>query len=485
MLTRLADHLNAARRRQFIGRTAEQTIFRAAVTHPELPFFFLYVFGPGGVGKTTLLGQYAAICEQTHTVALHLDARELDPTPATFIQAFQLSLGLSPAESPLEALATRAQRHVLFIDTFEKLKPLEGWLRHEFLPQLPENVLVVLAARHPPSPGWRAEPGWQALMRIMPLRNFSPDESLAYLNNRAVPADQHPAILNFTYGHPLALSLIADTFAQRGYLNFKPEASQDIIQPLLAQLVQKVPGPAHRAALEACALVRMTTEPLLAAMLTTTDAHELFDWLRGLSCIESGPSGLCPHDLARETLIADLHWRNPDWYTELHRRARIYYSRRLQQVPEHEQQAVLIDYIYLHRDNPVVRPFFVQLQSQWHDDEVSLMADQAVESDRAVLKRMVEQHEGAESAQLAQHWFNCQPASALVFRDASRRPVGLLAQVTLDRTNLESIGADPATTAAWLYLEKHSPLRPGEKATYFRFWLAHDSYQAVSAVQSL
>ena len=64
---------------------------------------------------------------------------------------------------------------------------------------------------------------------------------------------------------------------------------------LLERFVQKVPGPAHRAALEACALARVTTEALLAQMLTQAGAstlpsdpmspqgtHELFEWLRGL-----------------------------------------------------------------------------------------------------------------------------------------------------------------------------------------------------------
>ena len=86
-------------------------------------------------------------------------------------------------------------------------------------------------------------------------------------------------------------------------------------------------------------------------------AHELFEWLRGLSFIESSAQGLFPHDLAREALVADLHWRHPDWYAELHRRARNYYAARLQQTRGIEQQRLLFDYIFLHRDNPAVRPF--------------------------------------------------------------------------------------------------------------------------------
>jgi hypothetical protein len=38
---------------------------------------------------------------------------------------------------------------------------------------------------------------------------------------------------------------------------------------------------------------------------------------------------------------------------------------------------------------------------------------------------------------------------------------------------------------AWRYLEQRASLRPGERATLFRFWMARDSYQTVSALQSL
>jgi len=40
--------------------------------------------------------------------------------------------------------------------------------------------------------------------------------------------------------------------------------------------------------LEACALVRTLTEGLLNQMLNMAEAHELFEWLRELSFIDSG-----------------------------------------------------------------------------------------------------------------------------------------------------------------------------------------------------
>jgi hypothetical protein len=90
-------------------------------------------------------------------------------------------------------------------------------------------------------------------------------------------------------------------WAQRGAA-FGFQATPEAVDALLAGLLHAVPDGAHRAALEACAQVRVTTEPLLAALLDVPDAGTLFDWLHGLSIMDSGPRGLQPHELARDAL---------------------------------------------------------------------------------------------------------------------------------------------------------------------------------------
>ncbi|HEX5501950.1 MAG TPA: ATP-binding protein [Thermomicrobiales bacterium] len=479
MTSRLADRLNAARHGRFVGRAGERALFAAALAAEAWPFSLLYAFGPGGVGKTALLHEFLALCDQAGIPAHYLDARNVEPSPDSFVAALQHLFGLGPVEAPAQALAARPARRVLCIDTYETLAPLDDWLRETFLPQLPEDLLVVLAGRRPAPLAWRADPGWQALVRLLPLRNLAPAESAAYLARREVPPAQHEPVLAFTHGHPLALSLVADLFAQRRDLRFEPATAPDVVAALLAQFVQKVPGPAHRAALEACGLVRVTTEALLAAMLDTADVHELFAWLRDLSFIEAGPLGLFPHDLAREALAADVRWRNPDWYAELHHRARRYYAARLQQTHGQEQQRVLFAYIYLHRDNPFMRPFL-----EWQETGAG-QPDAPRDGDLPDLLAMVAAHEGAESARHAAHWLARQPGGAVVFRDAEQRPAGFVLKVALDEAGDDDLAADPATRAAWRYLAERAPLRPGERATFFRFWLARDTYQAVSAVQSL
>ncbi|HEX9989817.1 MAG TPA: ATP-binding protein [Chloroflexia bacterium] len=479
MSMRLADRLAAARRRRFVGRENERAMFRDALSSPELPFCLLHVFGPGGVGKTTLLKEFIAVCAELQVPSIYMDARNIEPSPEAFTGALRLFLGINPTDDPLEVIASRAHRHVILVDTGELLAPLSTWLREVFLPQLPDDTLIVFADRRPPSPAWYADPGWQDIIRILPLRNLSPHESRDYLAKRSIPMEHHAEVLNFTHGHPLALSLVADVFAQRGDIPFQPEATPDVVKALLEQLVQKVPGPAHRTALEVCALVRVTTEALLSHALDMPDVHELFDWLRGLSFIDAGLLGLFPHDLAREALTADLRWRNRDWYVELHRRVRTYYATCLEQTTGLEQQRILFDYVFLHRDNPVVRPFL-----EWQESG-TMLPDALREADVPHILAMVEQHEGGESARIAAHWLERQPQGALIFRDGDQLPVGFLMVVALDRATEEDMALDPATQAAARYVQAHAPLRPGETAFLFRFWMASDTYQAVSPMQSL
>lgn len=488
MAQRLADRLNAARQRQFVGRNTELTVFQTALEAASWPFVLVYVHGPGGVGKTALLSEYRRRCQAAGVGVLHLDARHVEPTPPTFLSALRLALQAGPEDAPALVLAQRGGRLVLFLDTCENLAPMEAWLRESFLPELPENVLVVMASRQPLESAWRADPGWHSLVHVVPLRNLNPEDSRAFLNQRGVPEADYLAVLNFTHGHPLALSLVADVYQQReGQAHFQPEATPDVVKTLLERFVQKVPSPAHRAALEACSMVRTTTEGLLGTLLglggsdgpPAAAAHELFEWLRGLSFIEAGPFGLFPHDLAREALAADVRWRNPDWYAELHRRARIDYVARLQRTAGVAQQATLFDLIFLHRDNAVVRPVF-EFQTGGH-----LRTDSLQDGDAPALLAELDRHEGAAAAQLLAFWLARQPHNVVVVRDSLRPPAGFMFQLALNAASPDERAHDPAAQACWQYLQSHAPLRPGEAATLFRFWMARDTYQAVSPGQSL
>ena len=223
-------------------------------------------------------------------------------------------------------------RLVVLVDTYERLAPLDDWVRTRFLPRLPATALTVVAGRAAPGSAWRADPAWRELLRVVSLRNLSPQDSRQYLQACGVDPARHEQLVEVAHGHPLGLSLLADVVVRGGEAGADP-LTPDLVGTLLRRFVEVVPSGRHRRALEVCALARVTTEALLREVLELEDAHELFAWLRELSFVESGPEGVFPHDLARDALEADLRWRDPDGYRRVFRGIRGHINGRLQDVP--------------------------------------------------------------------------------------------------------------------------------------------------------
>ncbi|MFE5238860.1 MULTISPECIES: ATP-binding protein [unclassified Streptomyces] len=466
---RLGDRLRQARDRLFVGRQAELRRFTRALHDDQADVRVLFVHGPGGVGKSALLRGYAAAAGRAGGGVVHVDGRTTPADPDSFGRAVRP--------------ATDGEAAVLLIDTFEHCGHLEDWLFEECLPRLPADTVTVVAGRHAPDPVRLADPAWDGLVDVIPLGPLAAEDGERLLTARGVPARLHREILDFTGGHPLALALAAavarsgDTTrpATSDAVDWSP--GQDVVSTLLRHLVGEPPSDAHRAALEVCAHAHVTTESLLRAILGD-QGRDLFAWLRGRPYVETTDSGVFPHDVVRRTLEADLRWRDPDGFEELHNALRSHLLERVRTAAPHRFLQAVGELQYLYRSDG-----FMADTHGWHP--YGLVRDLPYDATReAAVLDLVTLREGPESARIAAHWLARQPEG---FHLQTMPPAGEPASCSawLRIPPYDGQHEDPVVAAAWAHVGEHGPLRAGEHIAVGRFQVGRDGYQRPSPVMDL
>jgi len=467
----LAGRLQAARERGFVGREAERELLADAIERPEVTFAALFLHGPGGIGKSTLMRRLADDAEAAGRTVVRVDGRVVRASATAFTAA------AAPALSDPAA--------VLLVDSFDCCAELDPWLREQFLPRLAEGALVVLAGRRPPDPTWRADPSWSGALLVRALGDLSVTESDALLAARGVPASLRESVVASVGGHPLALSLAAEMARHADPEAGAWQPTQDLIQTLRNELIGTVPSPAHQLALHVCAHAHTTTEELLRAVLAAADpaeSAELFAWLRGQAFIESGPAGLYPHAIVRDVLDTDLRWRDPASYQVIHQRIRHYLLddlavrdvRRPTAAPKGRTARPLS------RRGGVAADF---LTAHGVSDAEE---DRFRPGDRAALLGMTDTTEGRESARIVDYWLARQPSAFSVYRHRSTgSPVAFMSWLRLEEVDPTLLDADPVVAAAWAHSQAHGAPRRGEHVALARHLIDPACYMRPSPITDM
>jgi hypothetical protein len=471
--TSIGELLDARRRRRFVGRRAELELFRTAVGSMTADLALMFLHGPGGIGKSSLLEAFAGIASSCEATVVRLDARELAPSPTAVLNAVREFV-----EVPDDGLIGGAiAPMVLLIDSYERFAPIDAWVREHLVPRLPVEGLTVLAGRTPPAPGWRSDPAWRELLRVISLRNLDPDDSREYLAASGVEPERHDGLIALTHGHPLGLSLCADVVVRGGEFS-RDGLHPDLVGELVRGFVDVVPDERQRLVLAACAQARVTTEELLREVLGPDDAggeaYERFSWLKELSFIEVGPDGVSPHELARDVLDADLRWRDAAEYTRIFRRVASSIRGRLRGLRGQEQQRAVSDLKFLFRHIPgVLSPIDWDAWGQHHPEP-------ATPEDREEVLALIAAAEGDDAGRIAAGWWTAQPEGFSVLRDAYDRVRGVVCLLDLTAATEHERAADPAAQAVWGHAHGDRPPRPGERVTQTRFIVDRDAYQGPS-----
>jgi len=448
---RLGDVLDEARRRTFVGRDDELTRFGEALSGSSPRRVFL-VHGVGGIGKSTLLGEFRARAVSVGRPAVLLDGREMDPSPEAVRAALARATAL-----PEPRLGELAGLTVL-LDHYEHLAPVDPWVRGELLPGLPADGIAVLAGRDAPAPAWLRLPGWRELGAVLRLDCWSEAESAEFLSRSGVAAEVRTDLVHLSRGHPLALALLADA-AAGGELPHELADAPDLVSALLEGVVPSVPGQAYATGLATCALAWATTEDLLGEAVGGA-APAVWDWLARQPYVTCGPRGLVLHDLARDVLTAELERRSPDRMRRLHRLVhdRVVTEIRTGTGPDREHAAQQL--LYLHRRSPLTAAIWA-VRSRG-----STAVSTATREEIPQVVGLVERIQGSGDADLARRWLAEVPEAAQVVRQGGRITAYALAlQVP---TGSPSERADPVVRAALEHVGRTAPARPGERIHVMR-----------------
>ena len=457
---RLGDVLDEARRRTFVGRVRELTAFDDALAGRSARRVFL-VHGVGGIGKSTLLGEFRAQALAAGRPAVLIDGREVDPSPDGVRAALARALpGHSARLGDLRGPA-------LLVDHYEQLAATDAWMRQELLPELPADAVAVLAGRDAPDPAWRRLPGWRELGAVYRLDCLSEAESGEFLVRSGVPAERHAGLVPLSRGHPLALALLAEA-ATEGFVPEVLADAPDLVAALLAGVVSQVPGEAHAVGLATCTVAWSTTEDLLADTVGDA-APEVWDWLARQPYVARGPRGLILHDLARDVLTAELERRSPERQRRLHRivHDRVVAEIRAAEGPERQHPAQQL--LFLHRHSPLTSVIGT-LRSRGSAAVVT-----GSPADHPAVLALIERFLGRDSAALARGWLRDVPEGLYVVRQADGLSAFALNLLVPTGSPLER--EDPVVRAALEHVGRSAPARPGEQVHVMRFMGGLEEYE--------
>ncbi len=375
---------------RFINREHEIAYFEGLLNATKPDKNIVSVLGPGGMGKTSLLVCYKALCEDRGIPVVLADLRDesansivglqhfirqslgsyeghyfdlydLKLTEYQKVLSFLLASRASESEASAEqrdgnsllliaskeldlafagalnSLAQSMSRLVIELDTYEMAdaKRVDLWLRNELLTKLTEYVVLVIAGRAPLDHEWMSQ--WGELIQTIILSPFTFTDWFSYAHafGLQLPDKDMRFLHQFTGGTPLFAAFVVDLLRHG---DITPEqipfqlgkSVSDVVARLLRHLDQTTIG-----GLECIAVTGTASIDLIGSLLGIdwNSASEILNRLKTLSFIRQGITGeFTIHDAVRYFLVQELQLHSPNRYIDLHRRSFEYYNARLSSI---------------------------------------------------------------------------------------------------------------------------------------------------------
>lgn len=460
---------------RLVGRRAE--LDQLCSLLGDGPPYVTFVRGVAGVGKTSLLAAFATESRAAGAIVVPLDCRVLEPTDRGVIKALRAALGLRSGSLPaiVRRLSQLPVRTIIQFDHYEVLRLVDTWLRQVFVPQLPDNVRVLIAGREPPVAAWLTARQTAAGTDLLALGPLPQEDAISLLVELGVPKPNAEHLNRVLRGHPLAIRLAAVVAAERPDLGISDLAAQTVVDELSRLFLADVRDPISREALEAVSVIRRTTASLLEVLVPDVPPQDVIDRLRLLPFVEIRQDGLGLHDAVQTSLATLVESTDPVRYRRYRRAA----WRQLREEIAHAQEGDLwrytADMLYL-IENPVVREAFFPSGAQ------PLAVEPATPRDLGAIEAIAQRHDGERGTDVLLAWYRASPRSFSAIRDRDGLTVAFFC--LLDRHTLMTARVDDPVVEGWRrHLRRSSP-QPGQEVLGFRRWLDLEHGERPSSSQA-
>lgn len=470
---KVRDRLDRQATRAIVGRERELALLVGCL-RSDGPIV-AFVHGIPGIGKSALLQAFVPRARRTGALVVRVEGQSVEPSERGFLDHLGRRLDVEDAslETVAERLAAAPEGAVLVLDTYERLRLLDSWLRRSFVPALPDSARIVVASRYPPSSRWFTRPGWQNLVLPVRLGPLGDEASRDLLEGMGLREDRARRIQDFAHGHPLALKLAAVTALQEGEPSFGDAGVSQVVHELSRRVLDGVEDPGTREALIAASAVRRTTVSLLSAIFPERDARSLHERLASLPFVYSGPDGLVVHDAVREAIAADARAHDPDRYRRYRRAAWERLRSEVGDAGRSELWRYTADMLYL-VENPIFREAFFPSGVQ------ELSVEAAAEEQREDVVDIVARHEGPEAVDLIRYWWRVRRQRFRVVLEPGDAVVGFYLMLPADRAR--AAPQDPVAEGWLEHLAGGGP-EPG-RTLFIRRWLSREDGESPSRVQA-
>jgi hypothetical protein len=458
------------------GRSEELSVLFKTVKD-DTPLV-LAVHGIGGIGKSSLLTTFAARARASGAAVALLDSRTIEPTERAFLHELNRVIGgdsVTPGQAAAR-LGAIGSRVILILDAYEVLRAMDTWLRHSFVPILPENVRVIFAGRDQPVSAWYTSPGWNELFQAIELGPLSDSDAIDLLRESGVPPNDTQSINRLLKGHPLALKLAASVSTNQVSARLQETTLTKVVAELATLYLSDIDDPATRTALEAASVVRCVTLSLLSSMLPGFAPQDALERLRALPFVEPGRDGLHIHDSVQQAIAHTLHATDP----ERHRAYRSSAWRQLQQevrsAGPRELWRYTADMLYI-LDNPIVREAFFPSGAHVY------AVEPAQRDDFPQVIAISARHEPPSATRFVSLLTEREPQTIWVVRNPDRTVAGFFVLINPDEVSRPLMQSDPILRA-WLTHLSSNPVPAGQSVLFAPRNLSSDHGEAPSTIQA-